>query len=512
MYFDWKHCIIGKVRKQGDISMNQFYESTRDENVKKQASEAILQGLSEEGGLFVLRDLQTKKLDVNALIGKDYYTVAKAVFALFLNDFSEEEIAACVHNAYEHKFSNEEITPLVKLKDAYVLELFHGPTSAFKDVGLSMLPQLIKTSLTKSEMKDDILILTATSGDTGKAALEGFKDVDRTNIMVFYPNNGVSTIQAAQMKTQEGSNTKVVAIEGNFDDAQSGIKKLFVDEEFKAQLKAQGVQLSSANSINIGRLIPQMVYYVYAYTQLVANKEIAMHDKVNFVVPTGNFGNILAGYYAKCVGLPIHQLVCASNDNNVLYDFLNTGVYNRKRDFLKTISPSMDILISSNLERLLYYVSGCDNQYVASLMRDLQENGQYKVNDALLAKIKETFSCGYATNQQTQEVIKEVYEKDGYVLDPHTAVAYRVLLDQKDEAHVNVVLSTASPYKFTRSVYESLYGESNDDEFSLMQQLHDKTNVAICENLKDLDKKPVLHKDVIETKEMKDYVLSNLNK
>ncbi len=490
--------------------MNQFYESTRDKNVEKQASEAILQGLSSEGGLFVLRDLKQRKLDIASLVGKDYYTVAKAVFTLFLNDFSEEEVNACVHNAYENKFSNEEITPLVKLSDAYVLELFHGPTSAFKDVGLSMLPQLIKTSLNKSDMEDDILILTATSGDTGKAALEGFKDVPRTNIMVFYPNNGVSTVQEAQMKTQEGSNTKVVAIEGNFDDAQSGIKKLFVDEAFKADLKAKGIRLSSANSINIGRLLPQMVYYVYAYTQLVNTKAINLNDKVNFVVPTGNFGNILAGYYAKCIGLPVNKLVCASNDNNVLYDFLTTGVYNRKRDFLKTISPSMDILISSNLERLLYYVSGSDNEYVASLMRDLQEKGEYTIAPTLLAQLKEEFSAGYATNKETQEVIKDVYEKDGYVLDPHTAVAYKVLLDQKDEQHVNVVLSTASPYKFTRSVYEALYDETNEDEFTLMRELNKKTNVTICENLKDLDKKPVLHEDVIELKDMKDYVLSNL--
>ena len=492
--------------------MNQFYESTRDKNVEKQSSEAILQGLSEEGGLFVLRDLKQKKLDVAALVGCDYYAVAKAVFKLFLNDFSEEEINACVHNAYENKFSNEEVTPLVKLSDAYVLELFNGPTSAFKDVGLSMLPQLIKTSLRKSSSVDDILILTATSGDTGKAALEGFKDVARTNIMVFYPNDGVSTVQEAQMKTQEGENTKVVAIRGNFDDAQSGIKNLFVDEDFKKQLKAKGIQLSSANSINIGRLLPQMVYYVYAYTKLVADGAIALNDKVNFIVPTGNFGNILAGYYAKCIGLPVNKLVCASNDNNVLYDFLNTGIYNRERDFLKTISPSMDILISSNLERLLYYVSGCDNAYVNTLMKSLQDEGRYEIKPELLAKIKEEFEAGYATNAQTQETIKEVYKKDNYVLDPHTAVAYKVLLDKKDDAHVNVVLSTASPYKFTRSVYESLYDETDKDEFTLMRELNEKTNVPICDNLKDLDKKPVLHEDVIEVKDMKDYVLSNVSK
>lgn len=491
--------------------MNKFYESTRDKNIKMQASAAILQGLSNEGGLFVYRDIKENKLDVASLIGKDYYQIAIEVLKLFLHDFSEEEVKNCVYNAYQNKFSKEEVTPLVELSDGYVLELFNGPTSAFKDVGLSMLPQLTKTSLTKSDSTEDILILTATSGDTGKAALEGFKDVDRTKIMVFYPNNGVSTVQEAQMKTQEGKNTKVCAIEGNFDDAQTGIKNIFVDNEFKAELAKKGIKLSSANSINIGRLIPQMVYYVYAYAQLVENNKIKLGDKVNFIVPTGNFGNILAGYYAKQVGLPVNKLVCASNDNNVLYDFLNTGNYNRKRNFLKTISPSMDILISSNLERLLYYVSGCDNDYVNEIMNDLNTKGEYTIKEEMLKQIQEEFTCGYATNDETEATIKAVYEKDQYLLDPHTAVAYKVLLENVDKEHANVVLSTASPYKFTRSVYESLYETSEEDEFTLMKKLNEKTNVMIPTNLKDLDKKTVLHNDVIEKDAMKDYVLAKVD-
>lgn len=486
-----------------------IYESTRDINRKINPSEAILQGLSEEGGLFVIRDLGKNKLDLKNLVGKNYYEVAEEVLKLFV-DFSEQEIKACVENAYKGKFSNEKITPLVELNDSYVLELFNGPTSAFKDVGLSLLPQLTKTALTKVNDKNDILILTATSGDTGKAALEGFKDVDRTKIMVFYPNDGVSTVQKTQMQTQEGKNTKVCAIHGNFDDAQSGIKELFVDEEFKKELLTKNIKLSSANSINIGRLIPQVVYYVVSYLELVTTDKIKLGDKVNFVVPTGNFGNILAGYYAEQIGLPVNKLICASNNNNVLYDFLKTGVYDKNRDFLKTVSPSMDILISSNLERLLYYVSGCDNAYVASLMKDLKETGRFEVTREILNRIQEKFQTGFADDLDTKQTIKKIYEKDSYLLDTHTAVAYKVLLDNLDKEHVNVVLSTASPYKFTESVYTSLNEATNEDEFTLMNKLHEQTKVAIPENLKDLDKKEIRHKDVINKNEMKKYILEKL--
>ena len=465
-----------------------IYESTRDINRKLNPSEAILQGLSEEGGLFVLRDLEKNKLDLEKLIGKSYYEVAEAVLRLFV-DFSDEEIKKCVEEAYRGKFSHENITPLVGLKDSYVLELFNGPTSAFKDVGLSLLPQLTKTALTKVEDKNDILILTATSGDTGKAALEGFKDVDRT---------------------QEGKNTKVCAIHGNFDDAQSGIKELFVDEEFKKELLSKNIKLSSANSINIGRLIPQVVYYVVSYLDLINTNKIKLNDKVNFVVPTGNFGNILAGYYAEQIGLPVNKLVCASNNNNVLYDFLTTGVYDKNRDFLKTVSPSMDILISSNLERLLYYISGCDNAYIAKLMKDLKETGRFEVTDEVLDKIKDKFQAGFADDEQTKETIKAIYEKDNYLLDTHTAVAYKVLLDNLDNEHASIVLSTASPYKFTESVYSSLFETHGEDEFTLMNKLHEQTKVVIPENLRDLDKKEIRHKDVINKEDMKKYILEKL--
>lgn len=490
--------------------MSKLYESTRDKTITISPSKAILQGLSEDGGLFVLRDLDKQHLDVKAMLDLDYYGIAKQIVSLFVDDFSAEEVETCCTQAYANKFSNEEITPLVKLSDAYVLELFHGPTSAFKDVGLSMLPQLTKTALKKTEADYEILILTATSGDTGIAALEGFKNVDKTKIIVFYPKTGVSKVQATQMQTLAGNNVKVCAIEGNFDDAQNGIKQLFVDDAFKATLAQDGIHVSSANSINIGRLIPQIVYYFYAYTRLVKSGDIQVGDKVNFVVPTGNFGNILAGYYAKQLGLPVHKLVCAANDNNVLYDFIKSGVYNRNRDFLKTISPSMDILISSNLERLLYYVSGCDNAYVKSLMDDLKTTGKYEVKESVLAAIQRDFACGYASNEDTAKTIQAIYKKDNYVLDPHTAVAYKVLLDNKDTEHKNIVLSTASPYKFTRSVYEALYGSSDVDEFTLMKQLQEATHVDIPKNLVDLDKQEVLHKDEIDQANMKAYVLKTV--
>ena len=390
------------------------------------------------------------------------------------------------------------------------MELFNGPTSAFKDIGLSLLPQLTKTALTKVKDKNDILILTATSGDTGKAALEGFKDVTGTKIMVFYPDDGVSTVQKMQMQTQEGKNTKVCAIYGNFDDAQSGIKELFTDEELKKQLLEKNIKLSSANSINIGRLIPQIVYYIVAYVDLIKEQKITVGEKINFIVPTGNFGNILAGYYAERIGLPINKLICASNSNNVLHDFLTTGIYNKNREFLKTISPSMDILISSNLERLIYYMSGCDNKYVDKLMEDLKETGCYKVNDDILRKITDKFQSGFADDNTTKKIIKDIYKKDGYLLDTHTAVAYKVLLDNPDKEHINVVLSTASPYKFTESVYSAINGISDKDEFELMKELNKKTQVSIPENLKDLDKKEIRHKDVIKKEDMKKYILEKL--
>lgn len=490
--------------------MSKLYESTRDKAQTISPTKAILQGLSKDGGLFVLRDLNNQKLSLDDLVGKDYYGIAEAVIKLFVDDVPEEDIKQCVERAYKDKFSTPEITPLVKLSDAHVLELFHGPTSAFKDIGLSMLPQLTTMALRNSKADYDILILTATSGDTGIAALEGFKNIPNIKIMVFYPKAGVSKVQETQMKTLAGDNLKVCAIEGNFDDAQSGIKKLFVDEAFKAVLANENIQLSSANSINIGRLIPQIVYYVYAYMKLLEQKEITKGEAINFVVPTGNFGNILAGYYAKQLGLPIHKLICASNENNVLYDFMETGTYNRQRQFLKTISPSMDILISSNLERLLYYVSGCDNAYVKQLMEALQSKGSYTITPAMLDTLHKDFAYGFASNEDTAKTIQQIYEKDHYLLDPHTAVAYKVLLDDIDTAHKNVVLSTASPYKFTDSVYHALYAQTTLDEFALMDALAAETQVPIPNNLKDLEKRTILHEDEITKDEMKAYVLEKL--
>ena len=490
--------------------MKKIYESTRNRNQKADATKAILQGLSDDGGLFVVRDIEQCSYDITELKDKDYSTIAEEILSLFFDDFSKEEIKDCVQQAYLGKFENDEITPVIPLHDAYVLELFRGPTSAFKDVGLQMLSQLTSSALYKTKADYDVLILTATSGDTGKAALEGFKDVEHTKIIVFYPNDGVSKVQETQMKTQTGKNLKVCAINGNFDDAQTAIKQLFVDQEFKATLAKQNIKLSSANSINIGRLVPQIVYYVYAYACLLKQGAIEVGEEVNFIVPTGNFGDILAGYFAKQIGLPIHKLVCASNDNHVLYDFIQTGIYDRRRDFLKTISPSMDILISSNLERLLYYASGCDNAYVKQLMEDLSNKGYYQVTDDVLKTIQKDFACGYATNAETENTIKAVYELDHYVLDPHTAVAYKVLLDDKDQEHKNIVLSTASPYKFTDSVYSALYGKVEDDEFSLMKKLHQKTNVTIPKNLENIDRLEIVHEDTIEKEDMKKYVLDKV--
>lgn len=488
------------------------YESTRNRIENLTASQAILQGLSKDGGLYVPRNLGEKKLHIEDLLNKDYYEIAIEVLSNFLDDFTTEEVSYCVYNAYKNKFSSEEITPLVKLKNGYVLELFNGPTSAFKDVALSILPYLMSKSLEKSTKKNDILILTATSGDTGKAALEGFKDVDRTKIMVFYPNDGVSKVQEAQMKTQEGQNVKVCAIEGNFDDAQTAIKNIFLDENVKAELFKENIELSSANSINIGRLVPQIVYYVYSYCQLVKNGSIKIGEKINFVVPTGNFGNILAGYFAKQLGLPINKLVCASNSNNVLYDFLTTGYYNKNREFLKTNSPSMDILISSNVERLLYYISGKNNEYIAKIMKSFKETGEYRVTEEMLKILKEEFSAGYCSDEETKDIIKRVYDTERYLLDTHTAVAYKVLLENEDSDHISVVLSTASPYKFTASVYEALNKEnvSVEDEFELMDKLNKQTKVEIPNNLKKLDKKEIKHSDVIEKDTISQYILEKV--
>ena len=475
------------------------YISTRNKNIVKNDKVALLQGLSEDGGLFVLENFKDK-IDLEKLLNKSYTEIALEVLKLFFS-FDEKKLKSVIEKAYS-KFSTSKVTPLVELKKSYILELFHGPTSAFKDVALTLLPHLIQLALEGTNQ--EILVLTATSGDTGKAALEGFKDVAQTEIIVFYPKNGVSKVQELQMRTQEGKNTKVCAIEGNFDDAQTGVKNIFLDENLQKKLGDK--KFSSANSINIGRLTPQIVYYIVSYVELVKNNKIKMGDKINFVVPTGNFGDILAGYYAKKLGLPVNKFICASNNNNVLYDFLTTGTYDRNREFLKTISPSMDILISSNLERLLYDLSGADDKYIRSLMEDLNKNGKYQVNDEILKKIKEQFGAGYATDEETAKTIKKVWKEEKYLLDPHTAVAYKVMLEQ-NLSEPTVVLSTASPYKFCASVANALLNIHDEDEFVLMQKLYETTKVEIPENLKNLKSKEILHSDIIKKEEMPEYVL-----
>ena len=476
------------------------YRSTRNNAIRKNDKIALLQGLSEDGGLFVLENFNEKKINLKNLLDKSYTDIAFEVLKLFFS-FDESKLKSIIEKAYS-KFSTSKVTPLVVLKDAHVLELFHGPTSAFKDVALTLLPYLIQLALEGSDQ--EILILTATSGDTGKAALEGFKDVDQTEIIVFYPKNGVSKIQELQMRTQEGKNTKVCAIEGNFDDAQTAVKNIFLDEELQKKLGKK--KFSSANSINIGRLTPQIVYYIVAYIDLVKNHKINLGDKINFVVPTGNFGDILAGYYAKKLGLPVNKLVCASNKNNVLYDFLTTGIYDRNREFLKTISPSMDILISSNLERLLYDLSGSDDKYIKSLMDELKQSGKYKVNADILAKLKAEFGSGYASDEETSQVIKKVWDEEKYLLDPHTAVAYKVILEQNLEGET-VVLSTASPYKFCTSVANAVLNITDEDEFKLMEKLYEFTKVPVPENLKNLNSKEIRHSDLVKREDMAKYIL-----
>ena len=475
------------------------YISTRNKNIVKNDKVALLQGLSEDGGLFVLENFKDK-IDLEKLLNKSYTEIALEVLKLFFS-FDEKKLKSVIEKAYS-KFSTSKVTPLVELKKSYILELFHGPTSAFKDVALTLLPHLIQLALEGTNQ--EILVLTATSGDTGKAALEGFKDIAQTEIIVFYPKNGVSKVQELQMRTQEGKNTKVCAIEGNFDDAQTGVKNIFLDENLQKKLGDK--KFSSANSINIGRLTPQIVYYIVSYVELVKNNKIKMGDKINFVVPTGNFGDILAGYYAKKLGLPVNKFICASNNNNVLYDFLTTGTYDRNREFLKTISPSMDILISSNLERLLYDLSGADDKYIKFLMEDLNKNGKYQVNDEILKKIKKQFGAGYATDEETAKTIKKVWEEEKYLLDPHTAVAYKVMLEQ-NLSEPTVVLSTASPYKFCASVANALLNIHDEDDFVLMQKLYETTKVEIPENLKNLKSKEILHSDIIKKEEMPEYVL-----
>ncbi|MBQ8600470.1 MAG: threonine synthase [Clostridia bacterium] len=485
-----------------------LYQSTRNKNYTATGPEAILQGIAPDGGLYMISDFSDIKLDWKELLELDTIPMAAKILQALLPDFSPEEMDELAKKAYCGKFETDDLTPLAQVGDRYILELFRGPTSAFKDVALSMLPQLMTASRKKTGMKEDIVILTATSGDTGKAALEGFHDVEGIKIMVFFPNNGVSAVQQAQMVTQTGNNVAVAAINGNFDDAQTGVKKTFAAAA-ENSTALNGSVLSSANSINIGRLAPQVVYYFKSYADLVREEVIKVGDKVSFVVPTGNFGDILAGYFAKKLGLPVEKLICASNENKVLTDFLNEGIYDRQRPFYKTTSPSMDILVSSNLERLLFMMSDCDSELVASLMKQLNEEGKYRVPAEMLTKIQAEFGAGFCDDQKTAVAIRKVWEKYGYLMDTHTAVAWAVSEEYKKTAKEPViVLSTASPFKFPHAVLSALGETPAENEFDCLTQLSEISNLPIPKNLSGLKDAKVLHDTVIDKEELIDFALN----
>ena len=495
--------------------MELLYKSTRNEEYTVTASEAILKGLADDGGLFM--PVVIPKLDVTLDELKDmtYQETAYAVMKQFLTDFTEEELKTCIARAYDSKFDTDEIAPLAKVEDTYYLELFHGATIAFKDMALSILPHLLTTSAKKNKVKNEIVILTATSGDTGKAALAGFADVEGTRIIVFYPKNGVSKVQELQMVTQKGANTSVVAIHGNFDCAQSGVKAIFENKELAKEMDEAGYQFSSANSINIGRLVPQIVYYVYAYAKLLQNEEIISGEEINVVVPTGNFGNILAAYFAKQMGVPIAKLICASNENKVLFDFFETGVYDKNREFILTISPSMDILISSNLERLIYLIAGCDAKKNAELMKKLKEKGVYELTNEMKTNLSD-FAAGYATETEVKEKIADVYTKTGYVMDTHTAVAasvYDTYVKRSEDTKKTVIASTASPYKFARSVMTSI-DEKYDalEEFDLIDTLEIISGVDIPKAIEEIQNAEILHNLECDADKMEETVKNLLRR
>ena len=484
--------------------MSLFYRSTRDDSVKVTASQAILKGLAADGGLYVPEQIPALDKSFEELSKMSYQEVAYEVMKLMLDDFTEEELKNCINKAYDSKFDTKVIAPLVKADGAYYLELFHGSTIAFKDMALSILPHLLITSAKKNNVKNEIVILTATSGDTGKAALAGFADVKGTKIIVFYPKHGVSPIQEKQMVTQKGDNTYVIGINGNFDDAQTGVKKIFGDKELEKVMNEAGYQFSSANSINIGRLVPQIVYYVYAYARLLADGEVKAGEAINVVVPTGNFGNILAAFYAKNMGLPIHKLICASNENKVLYDFFTTGTYDRNREFVLTTSPSMDILISSNLERLIYRITGEDAAQTKVFMDALSSNGEYTITKEMMEKLS-CFVGGYASEAETAANIKKVFDKAGYIMDTHTSVASCVYYDKaKDAGLKTVIASTASPYKFTRSVMDAIDKEKYDSmtDFELVDELNALSGVKIPEAIEEIRTAPIRHDIVCDKSEM----------
>ncbi len=490
--------------------MSLYYKSTRNSELKISASEAILKGLAPDGGLFVPEKLPVLDVSMAALKNMTYQETAYAVMKQFLTDFTEEELKDCIDKAYDGKFDTEEIAPLAKVGgDTYFLELFHGATIAFKDMALSILPHLMTTAAKKNHVENEIVILTATSGDTGKAALAGFADVEGARIIVFYPKNGVSKVQELQMTTQKGSNVEVCAIHGNFDDAQSGVKAIFEDQELAKELEEKGYQFSSANSINIGRLVPQVAYYVYAYAKLLANEEIGEGEEINVAVPTGNFGNILAAYYAKRMGVPIGKLICASNENKVLFDFFGTGTYDRNRGFVLTSSPSMDILVSSNLERLIYLITGEDDRKTKELMGGLTGDGNYTITEEMAKKLSD-FEAGFATEEDTAECIRHIYEETGYVLDTHTAVAAYVCRQYRDKSGDGrkcVVASTASPYKFAKRVMTAIDGKYKAmDDLALLRELKTVSGVEMPQAIKDILDAKVLHTLECDADKMKETV------
>lgn len=489
--------------------MNLLYKSTRDAEKTVTASQAILKGLADDGGLFVPVSIPKLPVSLGELKEMTYQEIAYIVMKEFLTDFTEEELKSCIAKAYDSKFDTEEIAPLAKVEDAYYLELFHGATIAFKDMALSILPHLLTTSAKKNQVKNEIVILTATSGDTGKAALAGFADVEGTKIIVFYPKNGVSRVQELQMVTQKGDNTSVVAIHGNFDNAQSGVKAMFENKELEKELNEAGYQFSSANSINIGRLVPQVVYYVYAYAKLLQNEEIAEDEEINVVVPTGNFGNILAAYYAKNMGIPIAKLICASNENKVLYDFFQTGTYDRNREFVLTTSPSMDILISSNLERLIYKISGEDARKDTDLMTELKTKGSYAITGEMKANLAD-FAAGYATEEQVAKTIHDIYEDTGYVMDTHTAVAatvYKAYREDSKDDRKTVIASTASPYKFAGSVMSAIDSKyKGQDDFKLIEELQKVSGTELPNAIKEIMNAEIRHNTECDVDQMEQTV------
>ena len=490
-----------------------LYGSTRGNGEKITASMAILKGLAEDGGLFVPDSIPALDVPLKELLGKSYQEIAYQVMSRLLTDFTEEELRNCINKAYDSKFDTPEIAPLVKKGNSYYLELFHGSTIAFKDMALSILPHLLTTAAKKNGVTNEIVILTATSGDTGKAAMAGFADVPGTRIIVFYPKDGVSPVQEKQMLTQKGENTAVVGIYGNFDDAQTGVKNIFNDKEMKEKLAGAGFQFSSANSINIGRLVPQIAYYVYAYLRLMEAGEIQENEQINVVVPTGNFGNILAAYYAKEMGIPIARFICASNENKVLYDFFQTGCYDRNRDFRLTNSPSMDILISSNLERLIYKIAGNNAEKNRNFMEQLGAEGKYEITEEMKEKLRE-FYGNYANEEETAQTIRQVYEETGYVLDTHTAVGKAVYEKYKKETQDNtktVIASTASPFKFTRSVMTAIDKKYEDmEDFQLVDELSELAKIPVPQAIEEIRTAEIRHNTTAQVSQMAETVMEIL--